>query len=77
MPVTEEQLKEALNAFGDFQHQREYLKAQKQELINKVIPPEVQIELEAIEAELKSLEKRNVFGQILQTRNNIKPVCFK
>ena len=32
---------------------------------------------EAIEAELKSLEKREVFGQILQTPKGIKPVGFK
>ena len=32
---------------------------------------------ETIEAKLKSLEKREVFGQILQTSKGIKPVGFK
>ena len=32
---------------------------------------------DAIQAELKSLEKREVFGQITQTPNGIKPVNYK
>ena len=57
MAVDEKQLKDALNAFGDFQHQREYLKAQKQELINKIIPPEIQMELAELEEEFEGKDK--------------------
>ena len=56
MQITEEELKKLLDLYGGVTHKREFLKAQKQELINKVIPPEIAAELEAIDAEFKAKE---------------------
>jgi hypothetical protein len=55
--VSEDQLKSALNAFGEFQHQRELLKADKQKIIDGIIPQEIQAELGEVDAEFEGKDR--------------------
>ena len=57
MPVTEEKLKEAADVFADFQNKREYIRSQKQEIINKIIPLEIQQQLNDLEEEFAGKEE--------------------
>ena len=57
MTITEEKLKEAADVFADFQNKREYVRSQKQEIINKIIPLEIQQQLNDLEEEFAGKEE--------------------
>lgn len=57
MSVTEEKLKEAADVFADFQNKKEYVRSQKQEIINKIIPLEIQQQLNDLEEEFAGKEE--------------------
>lgn len=57
MPLSEDKLKEAMDVYADFQNKKEYLKSQKQEIINKIIPLEIQQQLNDLEEEFAGKEE--------------------
>ena len=57
MALEEEQIKQAMDHYADFQNKKELLKANKQILINSVIPIEVQEKLNDIDEEFKGKEE--------------------
>jgi len=57
MALSEEQIKQAMDNFADFQNKKEYLRSQKKTLIDSVIPIEVQEKLNDIEEEFAGKEE--------------------
>ena len=51
------EIKKAMDEYGNFAHARELLKSEKKQLIDSIIPPEIQIEIESIEFETKEKEE--------------------
>lgn len=54
--ITEEDLKKALDQYGNIQRKRDLLSIQKADVMKQAIPPEIQAEIEAIDEEFKNKE---------------------
>lgn len=69
--MNEEQIKQALNQLADFQAQQDALRLEQDELVNKLIPPEVQKAIEDIRAEY-AIKSSAAAENIEQLQNEIK-----
>lgn len=73
--MDQETLKQYANAYADVEHKREFLKSQKQELINKIIPAEIQTELEGLNEEF--VEKEKALDEEEKSRRKILDAAIK
>ena len=55
--ITDEDIKKLMDNYGDYVYKKDALQAEKKSIIEKVIPPEVQAELDSVEAEFSDKEK--------------------
>ena len=57
MPVSEEQIKKAMDVYADFQNKKEFFRSQKKTLVDSIIPFEIQEKLNDIEEEYAGKEE--------------------
>ena len=55
--ITDEDIKKLMDNYGDFVYKKDALEAEKKTIRDKIIPPEVQKELDDLEAEFSGKEK--------------------
>lgn len=69
--MNEEQIKQALNQLADYQAQQDTLRLEQEELINKLMPPEIKKAIEDIRAEY-AVKSSAAAENIEQLQNEIK-----
>ncbi len=69
--MNEEQIKQALNQLADFQAKQDALRLEQEELVNKLMPPEVRKAIEDIQAEY-AIKSSAVADNIEQLQSEIK-----
>ena len=55
--MNEEQLKQAMDLYADFQNKKESLNSEKQKILDEIIPEEIRAKLEDAEEEFKDKEE--------------------